>query len=78
MYFNVKFVSFFLTEVDMSNDCHQVNSLHETKFTARHLRFTIKSGYDHVCAVYRVEVKGHQNKSKENEIVHEADVPGTD
>jgi hypothetical protein len=28
--------------------------------------------------VYRVEVKGHQNKSKENEIVHEADVPGTD
>jgi len=55
-----------------------VNSLHETKFVARHLRFTIKSGYDHVCALYRVEVEGHQNKSRENEIDHETDISETD
>jgi len=62
----------------MTDDCHQVNSLHETKFAARHLRFTIKSGYDHVCAVYRVEVEGHQNKSRENEIDRETDMSETD
>ena len=67
-----------LTEIGMTDDFHQVNSLHETKFVARHLRFTIKSGYDHVCAVYRVEVEGHQNKSRENEIDRESDVSETD
>jgi hypothetical protein len=62
----------------MTDDFHQVNSLHETKFVARHLRFIIKSGYDHVCAVYRVEVEGHQNKSQENEMDRETGVSETD
>lgn len=57
----------FLTELDITDHCHQVKLLHEAKFIARHLRFTIKSGYDHVCAVYRVEVQGI-HKSGGNEI----------
>jgi hypothetical protein len=56
-----------LTELDITDHCHQVKLLHEAKFIARHLRFTIKSGYDHVCAVYRVEVQG-VHKSGGNEI----------
>jgi hypothetical protein len=43
-----------------------VKLLYEEKFIARHLRFTIKSGYDHLCAVYRVEVQGvHKSGGKE-------------
>ncbi|XP_023712595.1 intraflagellar transport protein 25 homolog isoform X2 [Cryptotermes secundus] len=55
------------TELDITDHCHQVKLLHEAKFIARHLRFTIRSGYDHVCAVYRVEVQG-VHKSGGNEI----------
>ncbi|PNF42569.1 hypothetical protein B7P43_G05436 [Cryptotermes secundus] len=54
-------------ELDITDHCHQVKLLHEAKFIARHLRFTIRSGYDHVCAVYRVEVQG-VHKSGGNEI----------
>lgn len=67
---------YFLTELDVTDHCHQVESLHEAKFIARHLRFTIKSGYDHICAVYRVEVHGVQNKSGGDEIRDdETDIP---
>jgi hypothetical protein len=59
---------YFLTELDITDHCHQVETLHEAKFVARHLRFTVKSGYDHICAVYRVEVQGVQNKSGGNEV----------
>jgi hypothetical protein len=67
---------YFLTELDVTDHCHQVESLYEARFIARHLRFTVKSGYDHICAVYRVEVQGVQNKSGGNEIRgDETDVP---
>jgi hypothetical protein len=61
----------FLAELDITDHHHQVESLHEGKFIACHLRFTIKSGYDHVCAVYRVEVQGTQNRSGGDEIRHD-------
>ncbi|XP_069693752.1 intraflagellar transport protein 25 homolog [Periplaneta americana] len=54
------------TELGLTDHCHQTETLHDTKFRARHLRFTIKSGYDHICAVYRVEVQGVQGRSGES------------
>ncbi|PSN55799.1 hypothetical protein C0J52_02505 [Blattella germanica] len=49
-------------ELELTDHCHQVESLHSSTFSARHLRFTIQSGYDHICAVYRVEVQGSFKK----------------
>jgi hypothetical protein len=45
-------------DLEHANDHLQVEEISANRVTARHLKFTIVSGYDHFVSVHRVRVDG--------------------
>ncbi|PSN42287.1 hypothetical protein C0J52_12866 [Blattella germanica] len=45
---------------------HQIECLYDVPVTVRHLRFTIISGFDQICAIYKVEVLGSDSTRDQN------------
>ena len=54
-YFNHMSLS-FTSELDKSEGTRQESTLSENNFSARHIKLTILSGYDHFVAVYHLQV----------------------
>ncbi|XP_066995348.1 uncharacterized protein [Anabrus simplex] len=65
-------------ELELTDNQHQRESLHDGTMEARHLKFTIKSGYDHICAVYKIEIKNDENTVYSAASVTEYDAPSRD
>ncbi|GLH15034.1 Heat shock protein beta-11 [Gryllus bimaculatus] len=53
-------------ELDPTDVEHQIQPLYEGQLSAHHIRFTILSGYDHICAIYKIEVEGSDSHSEGN------------
>ncbi|XP_076355481.1 intraflagellar transport protein 25 homolog isoform X1 [Tachypleus tridentatus] len=45
-------------ELTASSGSLQKDTIHSESFEAKYLRFVITSGYDHFCAVYKIQVSG--------------------